>query len=69
MRTMAEALDRMKAGMVAAYRDKSGRDDAEIEALMRDETWLSAAARGDPHQLHATGGRDVRFSEDPAAQA
>ena len=32
----------MKAGMVAAYRDKSGRDDAEIEALMQAETWLSA---------------------------
>jgi ATP-dependent Clp protease, protease subunit len=42
MRAMAEALDKMKAGMVAAYRDKSGRDDTEIEALMRDETWLSA---------------------------
>jgi ATP-dependent Clp protease, protease subunit len=42
MRVMAEALDRMKAGMVAAYRDKSGRDDAEIEALMAAETWLSA---------------------------
>jgi ATP-dependent Clp endopeptidase proteolytic subunit ClpP len=42
LRAMAEALDRMKAGMVAAYCDKSGRDDAEIEALMRDETWLSA---------------------------
>jgi ATP-dependent Clp endopeptidase proteolytic subunit ClpP len=42
MRTMAEALDRMKAGMVAAYRDKSGRSDVEIEALMHDETWLSA---------------------------
>ena len=42
MRAMAEALDRMKAGMVAAYRDKSGRDDAEIEALMTAETWLSA---------------------------
>jgi ATP-dependent protease ClpP protease subunit len=42
MRSMAEALDKMKVGMVAAYRDKSGRDDAEIEALMRDETWLSA---------------------------
>jgi ATP-dependent protease ClpP protease subunit len=42
MRGMAEALDKMKAGMVAAYRDRSGRDDAEIEALMRDETWLSA---------------------------
>jgi ATP-dependent Clp protease protease subunit len=42
MRGMAEALDRMKAGMVAAYCDKSGRDDAEIEALMAAETWLSA---------------------------
>jgi len=42
MRAMAEALDRMKAGMVAAYHDKSGRDDAEIEALMAAETWLSA---------------------------
>jgi hypothetical protein len=42
MRGMADALDKMKAGMVAAYRDKSGRDDAEIEALMRGETWLSA---------------------------
>jgi ATP-dependent protease ClpP protease subunit len=42
MRGMAEALDRMKAGMVAAYRDKSGRDDAEIETLMGAETWLSA---------------------------
>ena len=42
MRAMADALDKMKAGMVAAYRDKSGRDDAEIEALMAAETWLSA---------------------------
>jgi ATP-dependent Clp protease, protease subunit len=42
MRGMAEALDKMKAGMVAAYRDKSGRDDAEIKALMAAETWLSA---------------------------
>ena len=43
MRATAEALDRMKAGMVAAYRDKSGRDDVEIEAIMAAETWLSAA--------------------------
>jgi ATP-dependent Clp protease, protease subunit len=42
MRAMAEALDRMKAGMVATYREKSGRDDAEIEALMAAETWISA---------------------------
>jgi hypothetical protein len=32
----------MKAGMVAAYRDKSGRDDAEVEALMAAETWFLA---------------------------
>jgi ATP-dependent Clp protease protease subunit len=43
MRAMADALDKMAAGMVAAYRDKSGRDDAEIEALLAAETWLSAA--------------------------
>jgi ATP-dependent Clp protease, protease subunit len=42
MRAMAEALDKMKAGLVAAYRYKSGSDDAEIEALMAAETWLSA---------------------------
>ena len=42
MRVMAEALDRMKAGMVAAYRNKSGRDDAEIEALVLADTWVSA---------------------------
>jgi ATP-dependent protease ClpP protease subunit len=42
MRAMAEALDKMKAGMVAAYRDKSGRDDAEIETLLAAETWLLA---------------------------
>jgi ATP-dependent Clp protease protease subunit len=42
MRGMAEALDKMKAGMVAAYCDKSDRDDAEIGALMAAETWLSA---------------------------
>jgi ATP-dependent Clp protease, protease subunit len=42
MRAMADALDRMESGMVAAYRDKSGRDDSEIEALMQAETWLSA---------------------------
>jgi ATP-dependent protease ClpP protease subunit len=47
MRAMADALDKMKAGMVAAYRDKSGRDDAEIEALMAAETWLSAQEAAD----------------------
>ena len=42
MRAAADALDKMAAAMVAAYRDKSGAGDAEIEALMAAETWLSA---------------------------
>jgi ATP-dependent protease ClpP protease subunit len=42
MRATADALDKMATAMVAAYRDKSGAGDAEIEALMAAETWLSA---------------------------
>jgi len=42
MRATADALDKMKAGMVVAYRERSRREDAEIEALMAAETWLSA---------------------------
>ncbi len=42
MRAMAEALDKMSAAMIAAYRDKSGAGDEEIEALMAAETWLLA---------------------------
>jgi ATP-dependent Clp protease protease subunit len=33
MRATADALDKMAAAMVAAYRDKSGAGDTEIEAL------------------------------------
>ena len=100
MRATADALDKMAAAMVAAYRDKSGAGDAEIEALMAAETWLSAeeavevglrrpgrgggsdgrplrplplpqraAAAGGARKRHRTGGRDVRFSQDPTAQA
>jgi ATP-dependent Clp protease protease subunit len=42
MRATADALDKMAAAMVAAYRDKSGAGDEEIAALMAAETWLSA---------------------------
>ena len=42
MRAASDALDKMAAAMVAAYRAKSGAGDAEIEALMAAETWLSA---------------------------
>jgi ATP-dependent Clp protease, protease subunit len=52
MRATADALDKMKAGMIAAYRAKSGREEADIEALMAAETWLSAA------EAHALGFAD-----------
>jgi ATP-dependent protease ClpP protease subunit len=40
--SMAAALEKMRAGLVAAYRGKSGLADAEIENLLNQETWLSA---------------------------
>jgi ATP-dependent Clp protease protease subunit len=43
MRKMAETLDKFKTGMVAAYRDKSGLEESEIERLMSDETWITAS--------------------------
>lgn len=43
MRDLADALDKMKASLVSVYRAKTGLDDAEIEQIMADETWLTAA--------------------------
>jgi ATP-dependent Clp protease protease subunit len=42
MRAMAEALDRIKGGLVSAYRDRTGKPEADIERLMAAETWLTA---------------------------
>jgi len=42
MRAMAEALDKIKGSLVAGYAAKSGRDQAEIAALMAKETWFDA---------------------------
>lgn len=39
---MAEALEKVKTGLVAAYRDKSGLEEDVISKLMTDETWLTA---------------------------
>lgn len=43
MRKAADMLDKFKVGMVAAYREKSGMDEARIEQLMGEETWITAA--------------------------
>ena len=42
MRAMADALDKIKGSLVAGYAAKSGRDEAEIAALMLKETWFDA---------------------------
>ncbi|MEO5337969.1 MAG: Clp protease ClpP [Magnetospirillum sp. WYHS-4] len=42
MRAMAEALDRIKGGLVSAYRDRTRKPEADIEQLMAAETWLTA---------------------------
>lgn len=42
MRKQAEALDKIKVGLVAAYRGKTGMDESEIADLMSDETWMTA---------------------------
>ena len=41
MRKMGDLLDRVRVPLVAAYR-RSGKTDAEIEALMDAESWYSA---------------------------
>ncbi|MEW5729875.1 MAG: head maturation protease, ClpP-related [Pseudomonadota bacterium] len=43
MRELADVLDKVKASLIAAYRARAKVDDAELERLMTDETWLSAA--------------------------
>lgn len=42
MRKMAEALDTIKLGIIAAYRDKTKLSDEKISELMTAETWMSA---------------------------
>jgi ATP-dependent protease ClpP protease subunit len=42
MRKNAETMDKMKAGIIAAYRQKSNLSDDDISALMDDETWMTA---------------------------
>jgi len=42
MRSMAEALDKIKGSLVAGYAAKSGRDEAAIATLMSKETWFDA---------------------------
>lgn len=43
LRALAEALDKIKESMVSIYASRTSLDPAEIETIMTNETWLSAA--------------------------
>jgi ATP-dependent Clp protease, protease subunit len=43
MRELAEALDKIKTGLISAYAGKTGMDREEIADLMAAETWLTAS--------------------------
>jgi len=42
MRKTADALEKIKLGLVSSYRNKTGLDDMEISGMMVEETWLTA---------------------------
>ena len=42
MRKMVEALDRIKTGLIAAYKTHATIDEAVIDNLMANETWMTA---------------------------
>lgn len=42
MRKTADMMDKARDGIVAAYRAKSGQDEAELIRMMDDETWITA---------------------------
>ncbi len=61
MRSMADALDKMRDGLVSAYQDKTGHTSEEIIDWMAEETWFDA-----------TEALEVGFAdqlEDPVAMA
>lgn len=43
LRKTADVLDKMKSALISAYVNKTGKDTAEISALMDSETWMTGA--------------------------
>lgn len=43
LRKVADVLDQVQGIILGVYRDKTGKDDAELIALMDAETWMDAA--------------------------
>lgn len=42
LRRVADMMDNARDGIMAAYRNKSGQDEAELIRMMDEETWLTA---------------------------
>jgi ATP-dependent protease ClpP protease subunit len=61
LRDLADVMDKMRDGIVAAYARKSGQDAAKLIEMMDAETWLTAL------EAHALGLCDV--IEDPVRLA
>ena len=43
MRKTADTLDKLKVGIVASYRQKTGLEETVLAEMMAEETWLTAA--------------------------
>lgn len=41
MKKIAEMLDKVRDSIIAAYRTKTGKDEAELKELMDNETWMT----------------------------
>lgn len=42
MRDMADALDKIAAGLIASYVAKSGKDEKQVKKWMAEDTWFTA---------------------------
>ncbi len=66
LRKTAEILDKIKVGVLSAYRNKTGLDDLEISELMTAETWLTAEEAvnkkfADAYEVNAELENSARF--------
>ncbi|MBU1234878.1 MAG: Clp protease ClpP [Proteobacteria bacterium] len=43
MRKTADTLDKLKVGIIASYRQKTGLDETVLGEMMAEETWMTAA--------------------------
>lgn len=57
MRQLADLLDKLKASLVSAYREKTKKTDEDLSAMMDSETWLT----GD--EAYALGFADIVTDE------